>query len=158
MSEEIKNNEEQASPVTENTDKKVEAAPEATAAETKPAEAKPVEAKPAETAQKPAASSSRPERPQGRDQRPRPQGRDQRPYGDRNQGRNPRFKRKVCRFCHEKNLEIDYKNAELLERFITERGKILPRRGTGTCAKHQRAVAVAIKRARIIALLPFVEQ
>jgi small subunit ribosomal protein S18 len=72
--------------------------------------------------------------------------------------RNIRFKRKVCKFCYDKNLAIDYKNNKLLEQFITDRGKILPRRVTGTCAKHQRGVAIAIKRARIIALLPFVEQ
>ncbi|MFC1670298.1 30S ribosomal protein S18 [Spirochaetota bacterium] len=72
--------------------------------------------------------------------------------------RMPRFKKKVCRFCYEKGLEVDYKNSDILERFITDRGKILPRRVTGACAKHQRAVARAIKRARIIALVPFVEQ
>lgn len=72
--------------------------------------------------------------------------------------RNVRFKRKVCKFCYDKNLAIDYKNVKLLEQFITDRGKILPRRVTGTCAKHQRGVAIAIKRARIIALIPFVEQ
>jgi len=72
--------------------------------------------------------------------------------------RNVRFKRKVCKFCYDKNLDIDYKNVKLLEQFITDRGKILPRRVTGTCAKHQRGVAIAIKRARIIALIPFVEQ
>ncbi|MDR2110483.1 MAG: 30S ribosomal protein S18 [Spirochaetaceae bacterium] len=65
------------------------------------------------------------------------------------------FKKKVCKFCTQK-LRIDYKDADVLRRFITERGKILPRRITGTCAKHQRALAAAIKRARIIALLPFV--
>ena len=65
------------------------------------------------------------------------------------------FKKKVCKFCMQK-LKIDYKDADTLRRFITERGKILPRRITGTCAKHQRAVALAIKRARMIALLPFV--
>jgi small subunit ribosomal protein S18 len=65
------------------------------------------------------------------------------------------FKKKVCKFCTQK-LKIDYKDADVLRRFITERGKILPRRITGTCAKHQRALALAIKRARIIALLPFV--
>ena len=65
------------------------------------------------------------------------------------------FKKKVCRFCVQK-LKIDYKDADTLRRFITERGKILPRRITGTCAKHQRALAAAIKQARIIALLPFV--
>jgi small subunit ribosomal protein S18 len=65
------------------------------------------------------------------------------------------FKKKVCRFCTQK-LKIDYKDADMLRKFITERGKILPRRITGTCAKHQRALAAAVKRARIIALLPFV--
>ncbi len=72
--------------------------------------------------------------------------------------RNPRFKRKVCKFCFDKNLKIDYKDASLLEQFITDRGKILPRRVTGTCSKHQRGVAMAIKRARAIALLPFIEK
>ena len=67
------------------------------------------------------------------------------------------FKKKVCRFCVQK-LKIDYKDADTLRRFITERGKILPRRITGTCAKHQRALAVAIKQARSIALLPFVTE
>jgi small subunit ribosomal protein S18 len=65
------------------------------------------------------------------------------------------FKKKVCRFCIQK-LKIDYKDPDTLRRFITERGKILPRRITGTCAKHQRALALAIKQARNIALLPFV--
>jgi len=72
--------------------------------------------------------------------------------------RNVRFKRKVCRFCHDKNAAIDYKDVKLMEQFITDRGKILPRRVTGTCAKHQRGVAQAVKRARIIALIPFVEK
>ncbi|MDR2499791.1 MAG: 30S ribosomal protein S18 [Treponema sp.] len=67
------------------------------------------------------------------------------------------FKKKVCKFCTQK-LKIDYKDADVLRRFITERGKILPRRMTGTCAKHQRVLALAIKRARIIALLPFVAE
>jgi small subunit ribosomal protein S18 len=66
-------------------------------------------------------------------------------------------KKKVCKFCIQK-LKIDYKDADSLRRFITERGKILPRRITGTCAKHQRALAAAIKRARIFALLPFVAE
>jgi len=65
------------------------------------------------------------------------------------------FKKKVCKFCTQKQ-KIDYKDADTLRRYTTERGKILPRRITGTCAKHQRELAVAIKRARIIALLPFV--
>ena len=67
------------------------------------------------------------------------------------------FKKKVCRFCTQK-LSVDYKDGDMLRKFITERGKILPRRITGTCAKHQRALAQAIKRARIIALIPFVAE
>jgi small subunit ribosomal protein S18 len=67
------------------------------------------------------------------------------------------FKKKVCKFCTQK-LKIDYKETDVLRRFITERGKILPRRITGTCSKHQRALSESIKRARIIALLPFVAE
>lgn len=88
-------------------------------------------------------------------------GRHPREGGDeegRQGGRVARFKRKGCRFCQNKSIVIDYKTTDVLERFITERGKILPRRITGTCAKHQRALAIAIKRARIIALMPFVVQ
>ncbi len=65
---------------------------------------------------------------------------------------------KVCQFCSDKSLKIDYKNADMLRRFVTEEGKIRPRRQTGTCAKHQRAVAYAVKRARQIALLPFTSE
>lgn len=72
--------------------------------------------------------------------------------------RPPRFKRKVCLFCQDRSIKVDYKRPDILERFITDRGKILPRRVTGTCSKHQRHVAREIKRARIIALLPFIEQ
>jgi len=64
-------------------------------------------------------------------------------------------RRKICRFCADKELKIDYKDAATLRQFITERGKILPRRITGTCAKHQRRLTTAIKQARIMALLPF---
>ena len=69
--------------------------------------------------------------------------------------RNRRQRRKVCAFCVDKVEQIDYKDAAKLRRFITERGKILPRRISGNCAKHQRQVTIAIKRARNIALLPF---
>ncbi len=62
---------------------------------------------------------------------------------------------KVCRFCEDKSLKIDYKDARLLQRFITERGKIIPRRMSGTCARHQRGLTRTLKRARQIALLPF---
>ncbi|MCP4370735.1 MAG: 30S ribosomal protein S18 [Deltaproteobacteria bacterium] len=65
-------------------------------------------------------------------------------------------RRKVCRFCADSSLAIDYKDPKSLKYFITERGKILPRRISGSCAKHQRALTHAIKRARTIALLPYV--
>lgn len=71
---------------------------------------------------------------------------------------NPRIrraKRKVCQFCVDKIDEIDYKDVPKLRKFTTERGKILPRRISGTCAKHQRTLTTAIKRSRQIALLPF---
>lgn len=64
-------------------------------------------------------------------------------------------RRKVCSFCVDKVENLDYKDVAKLRRFISERGKILPRRVTGTCARHQRELTVAIKRARHIALLPF---
>lgn len=64
------------------------------------------------------------------------------------------IKKKVCRFCADK-MEIDYKNISLLRTFVTEKGKILPGRITGTCARHQRELDTAIKRARMLALLPF---
>ena len=65
-------------------------------------------------------------------------------------------RRKVCFFCGDKDEEINYKKAEQLRSYITDRGKISPRRRTGTCARHQRILAVAIKRARHLALLPYV--
>lgn len=68
-----------------------------------------------------------------------------------------RKRRKVCQFCVEKCETIDYKDAVKLKRYISERSKILPRRTTGTCAMHQRQLTTAIKRARQIALLPYVE-
>lgn len=64
-------------------------------------------------------------------------------------------RRKVCRFCADKDQEIDYKDTRTLKNFLTERGKIIPRRIYGTCAKHQRELTEAIKRARQIALLPY---
>jgi small subunit ribosomal protein S18 len=71
-------------------------------------------------------------------------------------GKPGRFaRRKVCRFCADKNVGIDYKDPQTLKYFITDRGKIIPRRISGNCAKHQRKVSVAIKRARMIALMPF---
>lgn len=68
----------------------------------------------------------------------------------------PRKRRKVCAFCTDKIYNIDYKDVPRLRRFLSERAKILPRRMTGTCAKHQRQLTVAIKRARHIALLPYI--
>lgn len=71
---------------------------------------------------------------------------------------NPKFrkiKKKVCPLCADKNLELDYKNADQIKRFINEKGKILPRRATGACAKHQRVITNTVKRARHIAVLPF---
>jgi small subunit ribosomal protein S18 len=64
-------------------------------------------------------------------------------------------RRKVCRFCADKNVGIDYKDPQTLKYFITDRGKIIPRRISGNCAKHQRKVGTAIKRSRMIALMPF---
>lgn len=69
--------------------------------------------------------------------------------------RHNRFRRKICRFCLDKNAKVNYRESQILANYITERGKILPRRITGTCAKHQREVSKAIKRARILAILPF---
>ena len=72
---------------------------------------------------------------------------------DRVRGRK---RRKVCGFCVDKVEHIDYKDTARLKKYVSERGKILPRRTTGTCAKHQRQLTTAIKRARQIALLPYV--
>lgn len=83
------------------------------------------------------------------------------PEGERRQrrewrGRRP--KRKNCQFCSEKAQFIDYKDVPRLRRFVTERGKILPRRVSGNCARHQRALASAVKRARELALLPYTSE
>lgn len=75
---------------------------------------------------------------------------DSRPVRRRSGGR-----RKVCRFCTDKNLKADYKDVRVLQSFVTESGKIVPSRTSGNCAKHQRKLATAIKRARLLALLPF---
>lgn len=69
-----------------------------------------------------------------------------------------RRKRKFCQFCADKATHIDYKDTKKLSRFLSDRGKILPRRVTGNCAKHQRALTIAVKRARIVALMPFVKE
>ncbi|MGZ9585954.1 30S ribosomal protein S18 [Paenibacillus marinisediminis] len=80
------------------------------------------------------------------------EGRERKFSGGR-RGRNKR--RKVCYFTANKITHIDYKDTDLLKKFISERGKILPRRVTGTCAKYQRALTIAIKRSRQVALLPY---
>ena len=106
------------------------------------------------------------EHPEDSGQRGGQRGRGPRPDGDRggNEGRpgdrggmrrRPGGRRKVCRFCADKTLKVDYKDVRTLGTFITEGGKIVPSRVTGNCAKHQRELTVAIKRARILALLPF---
>lgn len=90
-------------------------------------------------------------------------GDDRRSSGSRDRGpmpggpRRKYFRRKVCKVCIGK-ANVDYKDSDALRRFTTERGKILPRRITGTCAKHQRLVAREVKRARSLALLPFVNK
>ena len=73
---------------------------------------------------------------------------------------NPKFRKarkKVCALCANKDLVLDYKNADQLKKFINEKGKILPRRATGACAKHQRDITLAVKRARHIAMLPYAQ-
>ena len=72
--------------------------------------------------------------------------------------RNPRkMKKKVCAFCVDKAENIDYKDVAKLKKYVTERGKILPRRISGNCAKHQRALTVAVKRARHLSMMPYVQ-
>ena len=74
---------------------------------------------------------------------------------------NPKFKKqrkKVCILCNDKNFVLDYKNPEQLRKFVNEKGKIAPRRNTGACAKHQRDITIAVKRARHIAVLPYASQ
>ncbi len=88
-----------------------------------------------------------------------------RPRTDRNGGREGSgpggpakrryVRKKFCRFCAEKDLQLDYKNVYLVKQFVSERGKIVPRRISGTCASHQRKLTVEIKKARIVALIPF---
>jgi len=78
---------------------------------------------------------------------------DRGPRGGR--GRMGPRRNKVCNFCLDKMKDVPYKDADMLRRYLTERGKIRPRRQTGTCAKHQRSLARAVKRARHLALLPF---
>jgi small subunit ribosomal protein S18 len=135
----------------------------------KPAEEQPAPEAPATPAAE--APAARPERPADRPPRPPYRDRGDRPsYGDRGDrgdrggrdgdrrggGRFRRPRRKVCAFCVDKITHIDYKEHLRLRNFVSDRGKILKSRQTGTCTKHQRALAGAIKRARSIALLPYV--
>lgn len=118
-------------PIMDNENKEVVEAATEIVAEAAPAQ----EAAPAE-AKAPAQRTERPERPDYRN--------------------NRRPRKKVCQFCADKNATIDYKDTAKLRKFIRERGKILPRRVTCTCAMHQRELTEAIKRARQVALLPYV--
>lgn len=96
------------------------------------------------------------ERPAGRPEYRgggRPGADSRRPGGDAS--RRPFGRKKVCAYCKNKELFIDYKDARVLRQFISERGKITPRRISGACARHQREIAIALKRARNLALLPF---
>ena len=94
---------------------------------------------------------------QARSSESRPRGdRDSRPdRPDKDRRRRFQVRRKVCRFCVDKTPYVDYKDMKTLRFFLTERGKILPRRISGNCARHQRDVTVAIQRGRNIAILPF---
>ena len=74
-----------------------------------------------------------------------------------NRRRGGMRRRKVCQFCADKNKKIDYKDVDTLKEYVTERGKIVPKRIKGTCAMHQRELTKAIKRARIVALLPYTQ-
>jgi small subunit ribosomal protein S18 len=83
---------------------------------------------------------------------------DERARGDRKGGKRGFSRRKVCRFCADKQVQIDYKDPQTLKYFITDRGKLVPRRLSGNCAKHQRQVARAVKRARELGYLPYAGQ
>lgn len=115
----------------------------------------------AETPQAPAEGGTRPPHREGGSRPPHREGGSRPPHreGGRPQGgdRRRRFqvRRKVCRFCVDKTPYVDYKDIKTLKFFITERGKILPRRISGNCAGHQREITVAIKRCRSIALIPY---
>lgn len=98
---------------------------------------------------------TRPPRGDGERQAETGEGRSGEGRGGRGGRRRPGGRRKVCRFCADKSLAVDYKDVRTLQGFITEGGKIVPSRTSGNCARHQRQLAVAIKRARVIALLPF---
>ena len=74
---------------------------------------------------------------------------------------NPKFKKqrkKACPLCSDKNIVLDYKNFDIMKKFVNDKGKILPRRTTGACSKHQRDITLAVKRARQIAILPYTQE
>ena len=75
-----------------------------------------------------------------------------------NKRRGGMSRKKVCQFCADKNKTIDYKDVDTLKKYVTERGKILPRRITGTCSIHQREITKAIKKARVVALMPYIAE
>jgi small subunit ribosomal protein S18 len=146
------------------------AAPEAAEASPRPETGRTEEREERPAAPRPEGAAPRPEGPrEERGERPggdRPYG--ERPGGDRDRGDRPfrprggggfrgrgGGRKKVCAFCVDKIDRVDYKDALKLRRYITERGKIEPRRKTGTCARHQRRLTIAIKRARHLALLPY---
>ena len=127
--------------------------------EAKPTEAKPTEVRTESTKVETTvvkSTQARPERPYSRPSRP-PQDRD-----NRRRTFKPRskflFKKKVCFFCKNKDAVIDYKDVGLLKRFISESGKITPRRFTGACTKHQRKIAVEIKKARQMGLIQYTDK
>ncbi len=155
-------------------DKKVETTeapkPAESSAPTETKTASPAPAKPAETAapaktasatttSRPASSRPASPRPAGRPTGGRPGG-SRPPFRGRPGGRDGGrrggfFRKKGCRFCKNSDIPINYKDARALRPFLTEKGKIMPRRITGNCAKHQRVVNMAIKRARNVAILPY---
>ena len=143
-----------------------EVAPTPTSAEDRGREERPREERPRED--RPREDRPREDRPRGpREDRPGGPPRERREYSVKSRlrararkkarkGKKKMFqRRKVCRFCADKKVAIDYKEARTLRLFISETGKVTPRRISGTCAKHQRSLAVAIKRARQIAYLPY---
>ncbi len=110
-----------------------------------------VQKTPVKTEEKPRINVERPRYNRDSDDRPR---RDNNEFDSRRSKFKVYFKKKVCKFCKKRSV-INYLDGNTLKRFTTERGKMLPSRITGTCAKHQRQLSKAIKRARVLAILPF---
>ena len=150
MAEEEKNEQEEAPETSENKPEASSAAESNDAARTSAPEAKSTGAE----------SRNRQDSRRQESRGPSRSGSDSRRSGgsDRGRGRRGYFRKKVCRMCVSKIDSLDYKDVDALKRFVTDRGKILPRRMTGTCARHQRVVSAAVKRARMVALLPYVEK